>query len=135
MEYFYPTGSLSAGRREFVFPGEMKLNTFSLSGEWNIRPEDAIAGAQAQLRYRFYADKVYLVLHPGPMHSLQTIKVVLDGQAIGALQSGSDVRNSVVTLDSDRLYNLVDLHGKSGAHTLLLQFETPGVEAYAFTFG
>jgi cytochrome c biogenesis protein CcdA/thiol-disulfide isomerase/thioredoxin len=135
MEYFYPAGSLSAGRRKFAFPSEMQLNSFSLSGEWNIRSEDAVAGAGAQLQYRFYADKVYLVLHPGASKSPQRLKVFLDGKIIAASQAGSDVINSVVTLDSDRLYNLVDLRGRKGAHTLLLQFETPGVEAYAFTFG
>jgi cytochrome c biogenesis protein CcdA/thiol-disulfide isomerase/thioredoxin len=135
MEYFYPTGSLSTGRREFAFPNGMNLHTFSLSGQWNIRPEDAVAGADAQLQYRFHADKVYLVLHPGPSKTPQRIRVYLDGKAIGASQAGSDVKDGRVTLDADRLYNLVDLRGRRGTHTLRLQFVTPGIEAYAFTFG
>ena len=135
MEYYYPSGSVSIGRRNFAFPKDTHLNTFSLSGEWNIRSENSVAGRDAQLQYHFYADKVYLVLHPGKTNSISRIKVLLDGTPISNADVGSDVQNGVLTLDSDRLYNLVDLQGKPGAHTLLLQFETPGIEAYAFTFG
>ena len=135
MEYFYPTKTLAPGQRSFIFPKDIQLNSFSLSGVWNIRGENAVAGKDAQLQYHFYADKVYLVLHPANNSSHQRIKVLLDGKIIDSSEVGSDVQNGVVTLDSDRLYNLVDLHGKAGAHKLLLQFETPGIEAYAFTFG
>lgn len=135
MEYFYPTGKINVGQMIFAFPKEIRLNSFTLSGEWNIQNENAVAGKDAQLQYHFLADKVYLVLHPGKTNVPSRIKVLLDGNPIGRSEVGSDVQNGVVTLDSDRLYNLVDLHGKSGDHTLLLQFETPGIEAFAFTFG
>ncbi len=134
-EFFYPTKTLSPGQRIFSFPKEIQLNSFSLSGEWNIRSENAVAGKGAELQYHFIADKVYLVLHPGNTASPQRIKVFLDGKMIDNAEVGSDVQNGTVTLDSDRLYNLVNLHGRPGAHNLLLQFETPGIEAFAFTFG
>ena len=135
MEYFYPTKTLPQGQKTFTFPKNTQLNSFSLSGEWNICSENAVAVKDAQLQYHFFADKVYLVLHPGNTTSPQRVKVLLDGKTISNSEAGSDVQNGVVTLDSDRLYNLVNLHGKASAHKLLLQFETPGIEAYAFTFG
>ena len=135
MKYFYPTGSLSTGQRKFSFSKTLHLNSFNLSGEWNIRSEDAVAGRDAELQYNFYAEKVYLVLHPGIAKLPQKIKILLDGRIISSSDAGKDVQNGVVTLDSDRLYDLVNLHGKAGAHVLLLQFENPGIEAYAFTFG
>jgi len=33
------------------------------------------------------------------------------------------------------LYNLIDLGHKTESHTVELQFQTPGVQAYTFTFG
>ncbi|MBP7992674.1 MAG: hypothetical protein KAZ30_03400 [Candidatus Magasanikbacteria bacterium] len=38
-------------------------------------------------------------------------------------------------VDSERLYNLIDLDGQASEHLLTLEFETPGTEAFAFTFG
>lgn len=40
----------------------------------------------------------------------------------------------VVTVDSDRLYNLIKLPSP-GEHTLRLEFEDSNVELFAFTFG
>ncbi|MFS8159859.1 MAG: hypothetical protein ACMG6E_06545 [Candidatus Roizmanbacteria bacterium] len=33
------------------------------------------------------------------------------------------------------MYNLIDLKGSVENHVLKLEFITPGIEAYAFTFG
>jgi cytochrome c biogenesis protein CcdA len=46
---------------------------------------------------------------------------------------GSDVHGGSVSVDSQRLYQLVDLP-RVGRHLLRLELE-PGVSAYAFTFG
>lgn len=43
--------------------------------------------------------------------------------------SGQDVKDGVITIDVDRLYGVVDLHGNPGEHTLRLEFQSPGVEA------
>ena len=135
MEYYYPSGSLRTGYQHFHFPGEIRLNSFSLAGSWDIHNEEAVAGDNAKLEYRFYANKVFLVLRPGKAGSMAKVKVLLDGKIINMADAGSDVSNGKVTIDSDRLYNLVDLRGKRGDHILQLQFEDPGIEAYAFTFG
>jgi hypothetical protein len=58
----------------------------------------------------------------------------LDGNPIDVSSAGSDVTGSYVTIDSDRLYNLVDLKGKTETHLLELEF-SKGVAAFAFTFG
>jgi hypothetical protein len=63
------------------------------------------------------------------------VQVQLDGQAIGSDAAGADVRGSAVTVDTARLYHLVDLRGQQGAHTLRLVFEKGGTQCYAFTFG
>ncbi len=63
------------------------------------------------------------------------MKIWLDGKVIDPSVAGQDVKDGIVTVDTDRLYNIVDLHGKTEIHTLKLEFQTPGVEAYTFTFG
>ena len=46
-----------------------------------------------------------------------------------------DVKDGKVTLDTHRLYNLVDLKGKPGSHRLRIEFDGPETSVYAFTFG
>jgi cytochrome c biogenesis protein CcdA/thiol-disulfide isomerase/thioredoxin len=135
MEYYFPSGNLKTGKQQFKFPGEVRLNTFSLSGEWDIRDHEAVAEHNAKLEYHFYADKVYLVLRPGSAGTMAKIKVLLDGKTISMKNAGSDVKNGILMVDANRLYNLVNLRGEKGDHLLQLQFKDPGIEAYAFTFG
>jgi hypothetical protein len=80
------------------------------------------------------AGKVFIILRPGN-EQLNTVKVFLDGKIIDANVAGADVTNGILTVDSDRLYNIVDLHGKTENHILKLEFQTPGIQAYTFTFG
>ncbi len=135
MEYFYPTGTLNTGKREFALARKPDLNSFTLGGQWDIRQHEAVAGENAALEYHFYADKVFLVLRPGTAGVGAKVKVFLDGKPVDGRNAGTDVKDGVVTIDSARLYSLINLGGMKGNHVLRLQFETPGVEAFAFTFG
>lgn len=135
MQYYFPTGSLSNGTQNFTLENNPPVNSFSFGGQWTINDEEAIAGSNAVLTYHFQAEKVYIILRPAANGSVGTVKVFLDGKQIDGSVAGSDVRNGVVTVDLDRLYNVVDLHGKIGDHILRLEFQTPGIKAYTFTFG
>ncbi|HMB52717.1 MAG TPA: cytochrome c biogenesis protein DipZ, partial [Thermoanaerobaculia bacterium] len=61
------------------------------------------------------------------------VRVLLDGKPIPARLAGDDVKNGAVTVDEQRLYDLVDLP-KVEQRRLRLVPES-GVEGYAFTFG
>jgi hypothetical protein len=61
------------------------------------------------------------------------VRVLLDGKPIPARLAGEDVKDGVVTVDEQRLYDLVDLP-KVERRRLRLVPES-GVEGYAFTFG
>jgi cytochrome c biogenesis protein CcdA/thiol-disulfide isomerase/thioredoxin len=135
MEYYYPSGSLKMGQRGFTLAANPDRNSFSLGGGWNIRNQDAVSGKNAELNYHFYADKVFLVLRPGAAGTGAKVRVFVDGKPTNGFNAGSDVKDGVVHVDSARLYNLVDLMGKPGSHIVRLEFETPGTEAFAFTFG
>lgn len=132
-EYFID-GTLVDGKQQFSQNSSLPVNSFSLGNEWTITPEYAEAGKNASLTYRFQGEHVYLVMKQGSAKNGK-VTVILDGAKIDPSQSGKDVVNGMMTIDEDRLYDIVNLHGKNEIHTLLLIFQTPGVQVYAYTFG
>ncbi len=135
MEYFAGGGTTGIGERSFSLPEGLRRNAFSFGGTWNVKKEYAVAGKGALLEYRFQAKKVFLVLRPGPSGGSKSVTVLLDGRPVDSSRAGTDVMEGTVAVNSARLYNLIDLKGMAGDHVLLLKFNDPGVEAFAFTFG
>jgi len=135
MQFYYPSSVVQNGKHTFLLANNPPENTFSLGGEWNITPDQAVSGNHATLNYNFTAEHVYLVLRPAKTNQPAKIKVYLDNKLISDDQAGQDVKDSTVTVNVDRLYSLVDLKGKTDNHTLRLEFEDEGIEAFAFTFG
>jgi cytochrome c biogenesis protein CcdA/thiol-disulfide isomerase/thioredoxin len=135
MQYFYPNGQVGNGQQTFTLTANPPISSFSLGGTWNITDEYAVAQANSILTYHFSASKVYMVLNPGTNGGTVKVKVLLDGNPISSDVAGADVKNGSLTIDSDRLYNIVDLKGVTGDHILVLEFQTAGAEVYTFTFG
>lgn len=133
MQFFYPNGSLGNGKKVFELSKNIPQNYFSFGGEWTIDSENAISGNNAVLEYNFIASKVFLVLRR-PASGAGLVKVFMDGKLVDVFPSGADVKEGVVTVDQDRLYNLIQLKNAEN-HLLRLEFLTPGIEAFAFTFG
>ncbi|MFC1647103.1 cytochrome c biogenesis protein DipZ [Patescibacteria group bacterium] len=130
-EYYHPDRNLESGSYNFIQPKTLPDSRVSLGGEWIITEEHAVSGKSASLVLRFYANKVFLVMRPDESGRIK-VKVNLDGTGINQAE---DVVDGVVTVDSDRLYTLVDMDGEVGSHILTLDFIDPGVEIFAFTFG
>jgi cytochrome c biogenesis protein CcdA/thiol-disulfide isomerase/thioredoxin len=122
---------LSPGSHRFRGAPPPPADNFAYRGRWKIALDSATAAAGASLDLNFGARRVYLVLG-SPGHS-RRMRVLLDGEPIRAADAGSDVHGGVVTISSQRLYNLVDLP-RVGRHVLRLVPEA-GVMGYAFTFG
>jgi len=135
MQYYYPSSTLGDGTSNYTLTDSPPQNTFSLGGQWTINDGNAVAGKNATLTYNFTASNVYLVLNPASGKKPSQIKVLLDGKPVDATNEGTDVKNGVLTVPEDRLYNLINLHGKTESHVLKLEFETPGIQGFAFTFG
>lgn len=145
MQYYYPSGSVGNGQQTFTLSDNLPENSFSFGGIWTITDEYAIAGKNAVITYNFTADKVFLVLRPGKgtngtcspglvCSNPGQIKVFIDGKVVDSANAGEDTKDGIAIIDSDRLYNLIDLRGKTGNHTLRLEFDE-GIQAFAFTFG
>jgi thiol-disulfide isomerase/thioredoxin len=108
------------------------VNEFAYRGRWRITLESATAEADASLDLHFGARRVYMVLGPTGGHSGR-MQVLLDGRPIPPALAGSDVHGGSVDVDSQRLYELVDLP-RVEDHMLTLRPEA-GVQGYSFTFG
>jgi thioredoxin family protein len=102
---------------KYTLPFVLDLSNLAYGGYWKVEGERIVAGQDARLRLRFLARKVHLVLG-----GTGYVDVLLDGK----LQRR-------VHVTEDRLYTLLD-QGKDKDGRLDLRF-TPGLAAYAFTFG
>ena len=105
----------------YRFPGFLPENAFGLEGRWTIGAERAIAGRNARLRIHYLSRHVFLVL--GSPNGHGTVRVTLDGAP-----------TKTVDVTEHRLYELASSPGERRYHLLELEL-SPGVEAYAFTFG
>jgi Thioredoxin like C-terminal domain len=121
---------LSPGPHRFGSQAEPPLNEFAYDGRWRIALESATAEG-GSLSLHFGARRVYLVL--GSPGRTRRVRVLLDGHPIPPALAGSDVHGGSVSVDSQRLYQLVDLP-RVEEHVLTLEPER-GVMGYAFTFG
>jgi cytochrome c biogenesis protein CcdA/thiol-disulfide isomerase/thioredoxin len=102
---------------DYSFPGRLGPNELAYSGRLRLDSQRIVAVRDARLRLQFHAAKVFLVLG-----GKGTVQVLVDGKP-----------ERTVLVTQDRLYTLVD-GAKARDGLLELRF-SPGVEAYAFTFG
>jgi cytochrome c biogenesis protein CcdA/thiol-disulfide isomerase/thioredoxin len=121
-----------AGLKTYTAPSDLKMSRFALSGTWREDDVAATAVSDAAIQASVVGKDVYLVLSP-PASGAGTVVVTLDGRPIPADRAGDDVHGGVVRVNRQRLYHLVSAP-KAEHHRLTLR-PTPGVRAYAFTFG
>jgi cytochrome c biogenesis protein CcdA/thiol-disulfide isomerase/thioredoxin len=102
----------------YRFPHEIPLNDLAYSGVWTVERQRIVAVHNARLRLHFLAQNVYLVLSG---HG--RLQVIVGGRPV-----------KTIRVDGlSRLYTL--LHYKGLAEGALELRFTPGIAAYAFTFG
>jgi len=120
------------GTSSYSLPNNLNVNNFALVGIWDIQYEHSeVVEPGSGLLYRFYAKDVYLVITPKT--SEDRIAVFIDDEIVTDL-AGTDVKDGFIQIDEPRLYHLVSLDEKKEA-LLQLNFQTPGTEVFAFTFG
>lgn len=109
------------------------LNSFALDGSWRINEEEStLIDGNGSIFVRFSASKVNLVAGADvPVGA----EIYLDGELVEVESAGVDVKDGVVTFDTEGLYNIIDLDGNYGEHTLEIRVLDEGLSAFAFTFG
>jgi hypothetical protein len=93
------------------------LSSLSYSGNWRVEDSVAVAGTDARLSLRFEGSDVYLVLG-----GKGTVTVSVDGKL-----------STTIDVNAYKLYTL--LSSPAATKGLMQLSFTPGVQAYAFTFG
>ena len=101
----------------YTFPRGLEANALADRGIWSVEAERAVGGLSAGLRLQYRARDVYLVLT-----GKGKVEVLVDGKP-----------ERTVRVNEDRLYTLVQ-RPQIADHLLELHV-TPGLAAYAFTFG
>jgi cytochrome c biogenesis protein CcdA/thiol-disulfide isomerase/thioredoxin len=102
----------------YRFPAALGPDQLAYAGRIRVEPERIVAGRGARLRLRFQARQINLVLG-----GRGSVEVFLDGRRRSTVEIGGE----------PRLYKLLELPRLSGG-LLELRF-SPGLAAYAFTFG
>jgi thiol-disulfide isomerase/thioredoxin len=119
---------------------DLQVGEVSLVGPWRADREDvqaAAAGAGIEFRYR--AREVNLVMANGrPGVQPVEVTIQLDGEPLPASERTSQTMvaadgHTFVSVSSSDLYRLV-LGSGIETHTLRLTVQSPGVQAFAFTF-
>ena len=110
-------------------PSTLPENNISFEGNWAVMEEYANPQKGAKLILNFEAKEVFLVMRTSGDPA--KVKVYIDDK----MQSfGEDNKSGIVTVNSDRLYKLINLP-TPGRHTLRLEFEDSNAQLFAFTFG
>jgi len=116
---YLANGSMFAnGTETYTMSPNVPADRYALGGTWTASPESITSGAAATLDLNFHAKKVFLVLSGSG-----SVKEVLDGRDLQTLK----------VKGFPTLYTLVS-KGTVDNGLLHLSF-TPGISAYAFTFG
>lgn len=105
-------------KKSYQLTGEVKRDAAYLVGVWTIEEELARAGEEAELRYRFKAGEVNLVMRA---ESESVVEVWLGGE-----------KYKEIAVEEADLYSLYK--GEVRETEMRLVFDE-GVEAFAFTFG
>ena len=123
-------------KKTYKLPGRLSLNKWGLEGTWIVGEETAVLQtAPGKIVYRFHARDLHLVLGPTKDGKPVRFKVTLDGTP-PADDHGSDTdANGNGVVREHRLYQLIRQNGPVEDRTFQIEFEDPGVQAFAFTFG
>ena len=135
-EYFANGVREKLGVQSLSVPADIKANNLYLSGDWDIQIQSAENKTKrAKIIFRYQAKDVYFVA--SAKEAVQ-VKLLRDGQPLGKA-AGEDVvvknGESYLTVQPDRLYKLVQDPEGYGEHILEMIIESPGLQAFTFTFG
>jgi hypothetical protein len=114
----------------------LELNQWTLRGDWVIESRASVLnGTEGSLAFRFHARDVNLIMGPPAKGASVPFRVALDGQPPGDAH-GTDIdKAGHGSVTEQRLYQLVREPGRIADRTFEITVNSPGAEAYCFTFG
>ncbi|MCP6760425.1 MAG: thioredoxin family protein [Fischerella sp. CENA71] len=131
-----PGGVVLNKRHLYTAPAQLKLNQWSLSGDWTITRQAIVLNKSGgRIAYRFHARDLHLVMGPADRGTSVRFRVLVDGQPVVAAR-GLDVdERGESTATEQRLYQLVRQPKPISDQKFEIEFLDSGIEAFAFTFG
>jgi thiol-disulfide isomerase/thioredoxin len=131
-----PGGAELDEPRTYGAPDHLRLNEWSLSGDWTIESgASALNQAGGRIAFRFHARDVNLVLGLRVPDAPVGFRVLVDGEPPGRAH-GIDVdEQGHGTVTQQRLHQLVRQPGAINDRTFEITFLAPGLKAFVFTFG
>jgi thiol-disulfide isomerase/thioredoxin len=131
-----PGGAVLDKPRTYERPARLRLNEWAFSGDWTVTKEPArLNKANGSIVYRFHARDLNLVMGPAAQGAPVKFRVTIDGQVPGAAR-GTDVdEQGYGTVSEQRTYQLIRQPTPITDRDFQIEFLSPGVETFAFTFG
>jgi cytochrome c biogenesis protein CcdA/thiol-disulfide isomerase/thioredoxin len=131
-----PGGFNEDDAKVYRAPVRLNLNAWALTGRWKDESQIAtLLSPSGAIIYRFHARDLHLVLGPGSDGKPVRFRVTLDGKPPGE-DHGVDIdADGNGTVTESRLYQLIRQQGAARDRVFRIEFLTPGVQAFAFTFG
>ena len=130
------TGSEQATNFEPSNPARLRLDHWSVAGDWTMR-SDAVALKQpgGRIAFQFHARDLNLVMGPASPGSRVQFRVLVDGSPAGPAHGADvDVDGRGVVKDQ-RTYQLIRQPKPITDRRFEIEFLDSGVEAFCFTFG
>ena len=132
-DHFIGTPTFKSGTANYRPAETLPEHHWTLGGRWKVENEKITSlGNNDVLRLNFTSKKVFLVLGTSSAQP-QKIILKLNGQVL-ASNAGKDTQDSTLTVTGHALYELINQPTPQNG-LLEISPSTPGLEAYAFTFG
>lgn len=132
---FLPDGGLTGNvDQTYGFAEALPLHHWSLNGDWRAEKSSITALASgAQLRLHFKSGKVFLVMGTLDGNPVD-VQIKLNGKAATARTAGKDVKDGILTVTHETIYELIAQDTVTEA-VLEIEADRAGLQVYAFTFG
>ena len=123
----------TVGLQTLIEPDAITTNLLYLTGDWEFAQEQAEnRSLRAKIIFRYRAEKVFFVA--GSAHGTR-IMILRDGKMLGEEAAEDIEQDSMVYVQENRLYRIIDDPAGYGEHTLEMIIDRPGLQAFTFTFG
>jgi thiol-disulfide isomerase/thioredoxin len=131
-----PGGAKLGEPRTYAAPDHLKLNEWSLSGDWTVDSRASVLNQpNGRITFRFHARDVHLVVGLRVPHTSVSFRVLVNNEPPGAAHGLDIDDDGHGIIAQQRLYQLVRAPWSTTDRTVEITFLAAGVEAYVFTFG
>ncbi|HSD05176.1 MAG TPA: redoxin family protein [Nitrosopumilaceae archaeon] len=113
----------------YSLPTKFEKDHFYLEGQWkNFEDRMRLESENGKIVLTYFAKSVNIVAA-----NESNLQVILDGNPVTPESAGYDVKDGILQVSGDRLYNIISTK-EASAHTLTIVAQ-PGFDIYTFTFG